>query len=115
TLDQARAGFMDIQQWLAEQLYQPVYEWQVRRWLTEDSRDGDALQALEAAGVDLFAHSWRHPRWQYIEPLKDAQADRMRHGNTLTSGRRIMGENGDEIIEVYEEQVDDRAAGIIYA
>lgn len=68
----ARMRYTELQNWLIDEFYKPVYEWKVRQWAREDET---LAAALENPELDLFEHSWHRPVWPYIEPLKDATAD----------------------------------------
>ena len=109
-VDQARLGFRWNQRWLVERLHRPVYLWKVRQWLAEYPELRTAASRLSAAGGDIFGHRWNPPRWRYIEPKTDAEADDIRVSKRLISPRRLYAESGigdhDEFIAEY---LDDHA------
>lgn len=115
-LSQAREGFRRIQQALIRQLHTPVYSWKLRQFLAEDeglrklgavelARDGSLVFTDPA----VLRHRFQPPRWKYIEPLKDAQADALQQKERLSSPRRIHAEKGADYEEVAGEIVEDRA------
>lgn len=105
-IDQARIGFKEMQRWMIQRFYSPVYTWKVRQWIAED----EELQALAgAAGVDPLAHEFLPPKWAYIEPYKDAQADDLRMSRNLTSPRRLFSDRGEDWEQVADEIVKDKA------
>lgn len=105
-IDQARVGFKEIQRWMIGRFYCPVYRWKVRQWIEQDT----AIAALAGRrGVDPFAHEFLRPKWAYIEPLKDAQADDLRMSRNLTSPRRLFADRGEDWEQVAEEIVADKA------
>jgi capsid protein len=77
-----------------------------------ERRDGGLRHARSRRGVrvDIFAHVWHPPTWQYIEPLKDAQADALRIDKNLTSPRRLQAERGHDWRTIAKEIVADRVA-----
>ncbi len=108
-VEDARKGFRRNQRWMAEQFHQNVYAWKLRQWLAEDA----TLRSWESKlGNKFFAHRWNSPTWQYIEPLKDAQADLLRVRNALISPRRMHAENGCEWDDIAEEIVADNVKAI---
>lgn len=86
-MDQARYGFAALQGMLASQIYTPTYRFQLSRWIRDDFR-GQAARL----GERIYKHKFNRPRWPYIEPLKDAQADDLRLKTGLVSGRKWCAE-----------------------
>lgn len=110
-MDQARLTFRELQRWLARFLCH-VYQWKLRQWVLEDA----VLRTMAAQPKVLIAkHRWNCPRWPYIEPLKDAQADAMRLEKRLISPRRLHAEHGHEFEEIADELVLDNAYLIVAA
>lgn len=108
-VDEARKGFKANQQNLMRRLHTPVYEWKVRQWMEED----DAIKrASSKPRVNIWRHRWTPPRWHYIEPLKDAAGDVIQLEATLTSRRRLHGDNGQDWEEIVDEQVADNTYAI---
>lgn len=95
-IDQARIGFRKTQRWLQGKLHTPVYWWKLRQWLAERRFDEnpDILRRLKDPSVRLFSHRWNRPQWQYIEPLKDAQADVVAVDNFLASLETVHAQRG---------------------
>lgn len=108
-VEDARKGFRRNQRWMAEQFHQNVYAWKLRQWMAEDSTLRNKESKL---GRKFYAHRWNSPTWQYIEPLKDAQADLLRVRNALISPRRMHAENGCEWDDIAEEIVADNVMAI---
>ena len=106
-IDQARLGFREIQSWMIARFHSPVYRWKVGQWLAEDPELARLAQA-----VDPYAHSWSAASWQYIDPLKDTQADLIQWANPLSSPRRIASRMGNNWDEIRDEIIEDRAAAI---
>ena len=106
-IDQARLGFRNMQAWMRSSFHEPVYRWKVRQWLAEDRAFWSLVKTSKA---DPFGVKWKAPRWPYIEPMKDAQADSMRIEKRLTSPRRVAGDRGEDWDELVVEMVNDQAA-----
>jgi lambda family phage portal protein len=61
--------------------------------------------ALPMAKFDKFnAAQWRPRGWQWVDPLKDAQAKVLELENNLTTRRRILAERGEDLDEVLAER-----------
>jgi lambda family phage portal protein len=115
-VDQARMGFRRRQRWLIDHFLAPVYRWKVRQWTapgTGDKRLIELAAKLRASGGDIFAHTWTAPKWPYIEPFKDAQADALRVEKRQTSPRRQLAERGLDIDDIRSEIVADNKALIL--
>jgi lambda family phage portal protein len=109
-VDQARMGFKRNQRWLIDHFLKPVYRWKVREWT--DPRTGDPelvklAAQVEAENGDIYAHQWTSPKWPYIQPLQDAQADALRVEKRQTSPRRQLQERGLDIDVVRSELLED--------
>ncbi len=112
SIDQARIGFRRNQAALIARFHEPVYRWFVQRLLSQDNA---MLRMAGRNGISVFGHKWNPPRWPYIEPLKDAQADLLRLSGTLISPRRLHAERGEEWAEVAAETIEDNAKAIVMA
>jgi len=108
-VDQARMSWRLIQRVIATQLDDPIYELKVRQWIADDAALRAAARRL---GPRILRHWFHGPRWPYIEPLTDAQADVLRRGAVLTSPRRLAAERGDDWQEIWTETIADNAAAI---
>lgn len=105
-VDQAKLGFVRLQNLMIERLCKPVRHWKVRQWMAEDA----GMRAIARhQGIDIFGHTWTRPKWPYLEPLKDAQAVAFRISNGLTSPRRAMAENEGDYFQLTDERVYDNA------
>jgi len=111
-VDEARKGFRANQRNLVNRLHRPVYEWKLSQWIAEDSALRNQADRL---GSRFYKHKWNAPRWQYIDPVGDAQGDQLRLQNGLTSPRRLHAERGAEWEELADEIVADMAYMITVA
>jgi lambda family phage portal protein len=86
------------QSWMIENLCEPVFEDFLLcamdfGGLVLDSRDPEKFKAGK----------WEPRGWQWVDPLKDAQAAVLSIGANLTSRTRVLGEEGEDWEEVLEE------------
>lgn len=107
-IDQARIGWKHDQKWFTGQFHSKVYRWKVSQWLRQDAK----LAGLVTQDVNPYAHKFIPPTWPYIEPSKEAAADKIRIDNRLTSPRRAHAERGQDYAEVINETVDDNAEAL---
>ena len=103
-MDQAKIGFKQRQRAFAGQFHTPYYHFQLRRWIRQDAE----LRRAAASDPSFWRHTWSYPRWAYVEPLKDVQADALEISNTLTSPRRAASRKGDDYKVIVRESVEDR-------
>ena len=95
---------------MAHQLCRPIW----RRWLETAVLSG----ALDADPVTARPVQWIPPRWDWVDPLKDIQAQVLAMEAGLTSRRKVVEATGYDIEEVDRENATDakRAAelGLTY-
>ncbi len=66
-------------------------------------------QIREAPGVDLMAVEWRFPRFPWVDPQKDMQAEILAIDNGLKSRSQVIAEMGYDAEDLDEEIAEDRA------
>jgi lambda family phage portal protein len=91
---------------IAHQLCRPIW----RRWLETAVLSG----ALNTEPADARAVQWIPPRWDWVDPLKDIQAQVLAMEAGLTSRRKVVEATGYDIEEVDRENASDakRAADL---
>ena len=91
---------------MAHQLCRPIW----RRWLETAVLSG----ALHADPVTAQPVQWIPPRWDWVDPLKDIQAQVLAMEAGLTSRRKVVEATGYDIEEVDRENASDakRAADL---
>jgi lambda family phage portal protein len=105
-IDQAKLGFIHVQKNLIAKFHRPVFRW----WLEKNAT------RLKVDPAEIYAaHHWIAPRWPYIQPLQDAQADAYRLEKKLSSPRRICSERGIDFDNLINEIATDRKAVILAA
>lgn len=105
-LQQARKGFEIIQRRLPEQLHAPMYHACLRSW------EKDLGIRTKKLKRKLYSHYWQAPGWPYVDPKTEAEADKIRLKNALTSPRRLMAEHGADWDDVKQEIVEDYSTAI---
>jgi lambda family phage portal protein len=116
TLDE-REHWKELQEWLIEDLVQPVQEAWLKYSLLK-SRIQVKTKPLSAALLVPLQKSigWQPRRWQWIDPTADVNAAVNSKNNLLTSPGRIIREWGGDPAEVWAEYAADikamEAAGI---
>jgi capsid protein len=91
---------------IVHQLCRPIWQ----RWLETAVLAG----ALDADPVAARAVQWIPPRWDWVDPLKDIQAQVLAMEAGLTSRRKVVEATGYDIEEVDRENAADakRAADL---
>lgn len=110
-LNEARKGFRRRQNNLADKFYSPIYRWRVRFALKEILKASPTAQKALASGK-IWSHKWMRPNWQYVDPLKDAQADVIQINNLLDSPRSLHASRGRAFSEIVRETVADNGSMI---
>ena len=86
---------------MAHQLCRPIW----RRWLETAVLSG----ALETDPTALRPVQWIPPRWDWVDPLKDIQAQVLAMEAGITSRRKVVEATGYDIEEVDRENAADAA------
>ncbi|MCE8540115.1 phage portal protein [Ruegeria pomeroyi] len=87
---------------MAHQLCRPIW----RRWLETSVLSG-AIDVSDMASV--LPVQWIPPRWDWVDPLKDIQAQVLAMEAGLTSRRKVVEATGYDIEEVDRENAADAA------
>ena len=69
--------------------------------------------ALDAPGFennreDYFATAWGPPRWDYLHPVQDVEADGLEIKLGLSSRKRKVAERGESVEEIDRENAEDK-------
>lgn len=112
TLD-SREHWKELQEWLIEELIQPVFE----AWLEYALLAGRVFTSkgrpLSAAKIDQYSVvSWQPRRWQWIDPNADVKAAVASKNNFLASAGQIIRESGRDPQTVWLESARDMRAQI---
>lgn len=92
-----RNHWMCIQEWLVEHLHDQLYE----RWLMTSSLSGRVpLQGPLTKYLDV---TWRPKRWQWVDPLKDVQANIEAIKWALKSRTEVVAETGGDLEDIMDQ------------
>lgn len=111
-----RDNWKDLQEWLIEQLIEPVFEaWLPRALLGERIKvNGKPLKAERLSKYRQV--SWQPRRWEWIDPRADMDAAERSKNNLLASPSQIIRDQGRDPQTVWREIARDietmKAAGI---
>jgi lambda family phage portal protein len=98
-----RDSWMVQQGWLVEHLCRPVFA----AWLEMFLLSGQSM--LPMSKYDKFhADTWIPRRWQWVDPLKDAEANKVMREQNWKSDQQIVSEQGNDLDEVLEQIESDQ-------
>lgn len=117
---ETRDQWQVLQGWFIDSLVMPVYrEWLASALLRGDIRLPATGRALPPDRLTKFADasSFLGRRWQWVDPLKDAEAEKALLAAGLTSRSRIAAKQGQDFDEILAELADEQAkiaaAGVV--
>ena len=106
-----RETWMVLQDWLITSFVQPLYE----EWLAVSLLSGAITfevsgKAIPAERYDKFRNASRFQgkRWQWVDPLKEAEANSRLLETGLTSRTRLAAEQGDEFEDILDELAQEK-------
>jgi lambda family phage portal protein len=110
-----RAGLLEereewkkIQEWFISWFIQPVFE----EWLQTALALGkitDGVVTLPANKFNKFNKpEWKPRRWDWVDPLKDMQANVLAVEKGFNSRRAIIAEGGGDVETVFADQKEDK-------
>ena len=101
-LEQAYVTFLAWQMLLADFFMEPVYRWQLARWVK---------QGLVPDREDIAEHAWLMPTFPWLDKLKEAQA----YGEQIDRGMTTLGQVCKGLKQDRVEVIDAREAEILDA
>lgn len=117
---ETRDQWQVLQGWFIDSLVLPIYrEWLASSLLRGDIRLPATGRALPPDRLTKFtdASSFLGRRWQWVDPLKDAEAEKALLAAGLTSRGRIVAKTGQDFDEILAELADEQAkiaaAGVV--
>jgi lambda family phage portal protein len=111
-----RDNWKDLQEWLIEQLIEPVFEaWLPRQLLAGRIKVNG--KPLKAERLDKYRNvSWQPRRWEWIDPRADMDAAERSVQNLIDSPSQVIRNQGRDPQTVWRELARDieamKAAGI---
>lgn len=111
-----RDGWKREQSWFIENIMEPIYE----KWLEISLLNGAIKfvngNSIPASKIDKFSNSYRFygKRWDWVDPLKDTNANILQIANGLTSVTRVLAEKGIEFEDILIEKKKEQELMIAY-
>lgn len=87
-----------LQVWMSEELYEPVYEDFLRMGILTG-----ALPLRNADHREYMDVEWIPRGWAWVDPLKEAQAAEIQLGLGLTSRSRLLAEQGFDVEDTFAQ------------
>jgi len=102
---QERELWMNLQDWFSECFCQPIYD----RWMRQalDGATGMLDGVPERKRMEAKRVSWQPRRWQWVDPMKDAEANRVAVEMGTRSISDIIREQGRDPEQVWQELSED--------
>lgn len=97
-----RDTWRTLQTWFADQFLTPVFE----EWLRAAWAVG--VLSLRMLPDDYKAHRWQARGWDWVDPLKDVQAQALAVAFGFTTRGRVVGESGEDYEALLAEQERER-------
>ena len=103
-----RDNWMAIQCWMIESFLNDLFSTWLGFALISSAIKTTAGGALPSTKFDKFnAAVWQGRRWQWVDPLKDADANIALINNGLRSRSDVIAERGDDIEDVWAQLADE--------
>lgn len=100
-----RDAWRMLQGWMVQEFHAPIFE----RWLEWAMATGQ-LAPLRSGSFDKYNKPfWQGRGWQWVDPLKDAQANLARYEQRTKSLSEIASEEGRDLEEVVQQIKRDKA------
>lgn len=109
-----RDHWLDMQEWLIEQLLEPVYQaWLPRALLKGIAVPGTNGATLRPERIEKYrAHDWQARRWDWVDPDKDSKTAARDIANKIKSPSQVIRERGGDPRTVWRQWANDRQAMI---
>lgn len=109
-----RDNWMDVQEWLIEQLLEPLYQaWLPRALLKGVPVPGTNGATLRPERIEKYReHDWQARRWDWVDPDKDSKTAARDIANKIKSPSQVIRERGGDPRTVWRQWASDRQAMI---
>jgi len=99
SMGEARRMFRAWQKFAQKTMCLPWYKWQINRGIAS---------GFLPANPDIFKVRCQWPAWEYIDPYKESQANKIAINSRIKSISQAIREQGNEPDEVFAEIAEDR-------
>lgn len=104
-----REAWKVLQTFMIEHMHDVVYEWFLTYGLLRNAITGPSGAPLPFSRFDKFRNvHWQGRRWQWVDPVKDAQTNNLEEAAGHTSKTRILAEKGLDFEEVLMDRVEEQ-------
>ena len=104
-----RDNWMAIQRWMIENFMDDVFSSWLRFSLISAAVKLPNGSALPAAKLEKFDNAtWQGRRWQWVDPLKDAEANKLLIDNNLRSREDVISEQGGDIDDTWAQLSEEK-------
>lgn len=109
-----RDHWMDLQEWLIEQLLEPIYQaWLPRALLKGVAVPGTNAATLRPERIEKYRdHDWQARRWDWVDPDKDSKTAARDIANKIKSPSQVIRERGMDPRDVWRQWARDRQSMI---
>jgi len=109
-----RDHWMEDQEWLIEQLLEPLFRaWLPRALLKGITVPGTNGAVLRADRIEKYReHDWQARRWDWVDPDKDSKTAARDIANKIKSPSQVIRERGGDPRTVWRQWAADRQAMI---
>lgn len=99
-----REIWMSLQNWMIECFCTPIYE----RWLERAALFGQLDPIPFDKVEDLRRHAWQPRRWQWIDPVKEVQAQKEAVALGIKTRSQIIRDLGDDPDDLWREAQEEK-------
>lgn len=109
-----RDHWMDMQEWLIEQMLEPLFQaWLPRALLKGIPVTGANNATLRPDRIEKYReHAWQARRWDWVDPDKDSKTAARDIANKIKSPSQVIRERGRDPRAVWRQWAADRQAMI---
>ena len=108
-----RDTWKDKQEWLIEQLLEPIYTEWLRRALLKGIPVPGTNGSLRPSRLEKYRdHSWQPRRWDWVDPDKDSKTAERDIANKIKAPSQVIRERGADPRSVWRQWAADRQAMI---
>lgn len=110
----AKNGFLRNQTRLMMRFHQPYMRFKMLKRAERDRAFAKLVRdsVKPGAKINVFSYWWTAPKWESIDPGKDASAELVRSTSMQESPRRLANERGREWTDIVRETIADRRQAI---
>jgi lambda family phage portal protein len=99
-----RDSWMDLQAFFIENVLEPIHDEWISMALLSGAMTLGSGKALPAVKLDQFKdHTFTGRRWQWVDPTKDGEANRLAVQDGSKSRTQVAAEQGRDFYEIVDE------------